>query len=164
MQTISKKKVFAAVVLMAIALTTIAYAQLLLGVVTVTTEEAVTIASWSDTFPARSTGNKTYDDKMTLNFSKGGFAANDVVRVKVELVIDDPRIHEGFTSLVVQVLNSSDSAKATLTLSTPYDEFEETVPSPVAAISYKVKIVFATGEKELTDVSFKLSATIIGFG
>jgi hypothetical protein len=164
MQKINKKRVFATVALMVIAVTTIAYAQLLLGAVTVTTEEAVTIASWADTFPARSTGNKTYSDKMTLNFSKGGFVANDSVRVRVELVVDDPRIHEGFTSLVIEILDAADAIKSTLTLNTPYDEFEETVPDPVAAKSYKVKIIFATGETELTDVPFKLSATIIGFG
>lgn len=164
MQTISKKRVFATVVLIIIAVTTIAYAQLLLGVVTVTTEEAVTIASQADTFPARSTGNRTYDNMITLNFSKGGFIANDSVQVRIELVVDDPRIYEGFTSLVIEILNSTDAIKSTLTLSTPYDEFVETVPNPAAATSYKVKIIFATGETELTDVTFKLSATIIGFG
>jgi hypothetical protein len=162
MQTINKKRVFATVALMIIAVTTIAYAQLLLGVVTVTTEEAVTIAPQVDTFPARSTGNKTYDNMITLNFLKGGFAANDSVRVRVELVVDDPRIHEGFTSLVIEILNATDSIKSTLTLNTPYGEFAETVPNPVAAKSYNVKIIFATGETELTDVPFKLSATIIG--
>jgi len=163
MQAINKKKVFAAVALMAIALTTIAYAQLLLGIVTVTTEEAVDVTSWSDTFPARSTGNTTYSDAMTLNFSKGGFTAGDSVRVRVELVVDDARIYEGFLSLVIRVLDAG-TAKATLTLTTPHDEFAETVPTPVAAKSYSVELVFATGETELTNVSFKLSATIMGFG
>lgn len=164
MQTISKKRVFATVALIIIAVTTLAYAQLLLGVVTVTTEEAVTIASQVDTFPARSTGNRTYDNMITLNFSKGGFVANDTVRVRIELVVDDPRIHEGFTSLVIEILNATDAIKSTLTLTSPYGEFEETVPNPVAATSYKVKIIFATGETELTNIPFKLSATILGFG
>jgi hypothetical protein len=163
LQTISKKQVFAIVALMAIAATTVAYAQLLLGSVTVTTEEAVAVTSWSDTFPARSTGNTTQNNVITLDFSKGGFTAGDNVRVRVELVVTDPKIYEGFKSLVIQVSNAT-AVKGTLTLNTPFDEFEETVPNPVGTKSYNVEIIFATGELELTNVSFKLSATIIGFG
>jgi hypothetical protein len=159
----NKKQVFAAVALMALAMTTIAYANLVLSAVTVTTEEAVTVSSITGTFPARSAGARTYADKVTLDFTKGGFAADDSVLVRVELVVDDPDIYKGFKSLVLQV-KEGDVVETTLTLNTPYGVFTETVGDPVAAKNYDVKIIFATDKEALTDVAFKLSASIIGFG
>ncbi|MFA5869283.1 MAG: hypothetical protein WC941_06230, partial [Candidatus Bathyarchaeia archaeon] len=118
----NKKQVFAAVALMAIAMTTIAYANLVLSAVTVTTEEAVTVTPFTDKFPARGSGTKTYANKIKLDFTKGGFAVGDSVLVRVELVVDDPNIYKGFKSLVLQVLEGA-TIETTLTLNTPYGVF-----------------------------------------
>jgi hypothetical protein len=155
----SKSRIIAAAVIALIAITTMAYAQLYTGTVTVATEEVVAVKSWTETFPARGAFTRTEPDVITLDFTKGGFQAGDKVLVKVELVIDDPKIYE-LKSLVVKIKYGG-SAVAVLTLGTPYDEFEVTVPDPVAAVSYSAEIVAATGEA--TDITFKLSASIIGW-
>lgn len=162
-EMIGRKRLFAALALIAIAMSTIGYATLLTGQITVTTEEVVTVDDVSATFPARSAGSITFVDMITLDFTIGGFAGDDVVLMRVELVIDDPEIYEGFKSLVIQIRDGS-TVEAVLTKNTLYDEFEVTVATTPASESYDVKVIFATGKKTLSNVPFKLSATVIGFG
>ncbi|MCL6578985.1 MAG: hypothetical protein K6T73_06305 [Candidatus Bathyarchaeota archaeon] len=157
---VSKKQIFAAVALIAIAMTTIAYAQLLTGTITVTTEEVVSAKTWTKVFPARGAFKRTESGVITLDFTKGGFATGDKVLVKVELVIDDPKIHE-LKSLVVKIKNATHTL-AVLTLGTPYAEFEVTVPAGSTSVSYDAEIVAVTGEKAVS-TTFKLSASIIGW-
>ena len=158
---ISKRQVFAAVALIAIAMTTIAYAQLLTGTITVTTEEVVSVKTTTVTFPARGVFNRTVSEVIKLDFTKGGFQAGDEVLVKVELVIDDPTIHE-LRSLVVKIKDASTGAVvAVLTLGTPYDEFEVTVPDS-RVMKYDADIIAATGGKAVS-MKFRLSASIIGW-
>ena len=157
---ISKKKMFAAVALIAIAVTTIAYAQLYTGTITVTTEEVVFVNTTTVYFPARGAFNRTVSDVITLDFSKGGFQPNEKVLVKVELVIDDPTIHE-LKSLAVKIKDASGDEVAVLTLGTPYDEFVVTVSDSLVA-KYNADIIAATGGKTVS-MTFKLSASIIGW-
>jgi len=159
---VSKKQMLTAVALIAIAMTTIAYAQVIMGTVTLTTDEVVqSIPSGSFNFPARSAGEKSLDD-IVLNFSKGGFIGNETVWIRVELAVDEYEIYEGFHSLVVKVHNDS-AVKAILTLHTPYDEFEVTVPSdPKTTVELHVELIYATGAKPITDATFRLRVAIVG--
>jgi hypothetical protein len=155
----SRSRIIAAAVMALIAITTMAYAQLYTGTVTVATQEVVAVKSWTETFPARGAFTRTESDVITLDFTKGGFQAGDKVLVKVELVIDDPKIYE-LKSLVVKIKDSGGSVAAVLTLGTPYDEFEVIVPGSLTK-SYSAEIVAATGEA--TGITFELSASIIGW-
>jgi len=156
----NKKQALIAFVLIAIATATIAYAQLLTGTFTVTTEEVVSITPITDTFPARSSGNETYADVIAINFTKGGFVAGDSVTVAVELVVTDPTIYSGFLSLVIEVVDSGGNVAATLTENEPYADFALTVSNPPATQYYSVKIIYQTGDTVLTNVTMKLSASV----
>jgi len=164
---VGKKHVFVAVVLVAMAMIAIAQAQILLGTVTVTTAEAVKSPTITAKFPARSAGKRIYktsENNITLTLTTAnGFADGDDVRVAVELVVNDPAIFEGFKSLVIEVVNSTGTAVATLTKNTPYAEFVQSNITPGGTYTYAIRIIFATGPKTLTNVAFRLSATIIGF-
>ena len=155
----NKKQTLIAFALIAMAATTIAYAQLLTGTFTVTTEEAVSISPITDTFAARSSGNETYSNVIAINFTKGGFVAGDKVTVAVELVVTDPTIYSGFLSLVIEVVDSGGNVKATLTKNEPYADFALTLSS-LTTQYYSVKIIYQTGDTVLTNVTMKLSASV----
>jgi hypothetical protein len=160
----SKKQVFAATMLAAIAITAIAYAHLLAGAITVTPEKVVYTYNKSVTFPQAEAGAfpRRVEDILELRFSAGGFAGGDKVLVKVELVIDDPRAY-GLRSLVVKLVNNgTNDVVAELTPGTPYDEFVVTVPGS-QSVWYDA-IVIAGGISQHTgDIPIKISATITGW-
>jgi hypothetical protein len=160
----SKRQVFAATMLAAIAITAIAYAQVIMGTVTITTGEVVEeIPSKSFNFPARSAGSESLGN-IVLNFSKGGFTAGDTVRIRVELAVDNADVYEGFRALVVKIVDGS-AVKAILTLSTPYDEFTILVSDPATTEkSLAVSLTYATGAKEIASATFRLRVTIVGLG
>jgi hypothetical protein len=96
---------------------------------------------------------------ITIDFTKGGFVGGQVANVKVELVITDTRIGD-FQSFTVEILDASGNTVATLTKTTPVDSFQVTVPSPLSALSYNVKITFTTGRNAISNFVAKLSAQI----
>jgi hypothetical protein len=161
---LSKRQMLAATVLTIIAIAAIAYAQAAMGTISLTTTEAVSHGSISDTFPARSAGARVYksaNNNITLALDNShGFKTNDKVLVRVELVPLDVNAYAGFRALVIQVLDVNGNVKATLTPNTPYDEFEETI-STLGTYNYCVRIIFATGVEELT-ANIGLRATIVG--
>jgi hypothetical protein len=159
---LSKRQVLAATVLTIIAVAAIAYAQTIMGTVTLTTAELVNVADISDTFPARSAGERTYSSKITLDLTNNaGFQGGEDVVVRVELVPLGAEVYAGFRSLVIQVIPAGGADPvATLTLQTPYSDF--TIPDITPSTrSYDVKVIYATGEKTVT-AKLGLKATIVG--
>jgi hypothetical protein len=159
---LSKREVLVATMLAIVAITAIAYAQAVMGTVTITTDEVVqSIPGGTFIFPARSAGSVSLGN-IVLNFSKGNLVAGSSVRIRVELAVDDANIYEGFRSLVVKVTDGS-TVKAILTLSTPYDEFTITVPNPnTQQVTLPVELIYATGEKPISHATFRLLVTIVG--
>jgi hypothetical protein len=159
---LSKREVLAATMLAIVAVVAIAYAQAIMGTVTITTGEVVqSIPGGTFTFPARSAGSVNLGN-IVLDFSKGNISAGSTVRIRVELAVDNASIYEGFRSLVVQVTDGS-TVKAILTLSTPYDEFTITVPSPnTQEVTLPVSLIYATGAKPISSATFRLRVTIVG--
>jgi hypothetical protein len=136
-----------------------ASAMLLTNTVTLNVQEPITVKPITDNFPARTTASRTYDNVITIDFTKGGFVGGQVANVKVELVITDTRIGD-FQSFTVEILDASGNTVATLTKTTPVDSFQVTVPSPLSALSYNVKITFTTGRNAISNFVAKLSAQI----
>jgi hypothetical protein len=136
-----------------------ASAMLLTNTVTLNVQEPITVKPITDNFPARTTASRTYDNVITIDFTKGGFVGGQVANVKVELVITDTRIGD-FQSFTVEILDASGNSVATLTKTTPVDSFQVTVPSPLSALSYNVKITFTTGRNAISNFVAKLSAQI----
>jgi hypothetical protein len=158
---LSKKQVLAATMLAIVAIAAIAYAQVIMGTVTLTTAELVNVTDIKDTFPARSAGVRTYSDIITLNLTReAGFRDGDDVVVRVELVPLGAEVYAGFRSLVIQVFNPTEDAVATLTLQTPYSDF--TIKDiTLTTYNYSVRVIYATGEKTVT-ATLGLKATIVG--
>jgi hypothetical protein len=159
---LSKKQVLAATMLAIVAIVAIAYAQAIMGTVTLTTAELVEVSNIQDTFPARSAGERTYSSTIALNLtSKAGFRSSDKVVVRVELVPLSAEVYAGFRSLVIQVIPTGDTEPvATLTLQTPYSDFTIQNTSP-GTYTYDVKVIYATGEKTVI-AKLGLKATIVG--
>ena len=158
MQGRSRK--LAAAIMAMIAITTIAYAQAIMGTITLSTAEAVSVSAITDTFPARSAGVREYTNTIGLDLSNGkGFKSGDDVVVRVELVPLDAEVYAGFRALIIQIVNAGGPV-ATLTMNTPYAEFKEKNISP-GTYNYNVKIIFATGYETVT-ATIGLRVTIVG--
>jgi len=157
----SKSRVLAAAVMAVIAITAIAYAQTIMGSITVATKEAVTVNDIGEIkFPARSAGVRTYEDVITLSLTtSNGFQDKDDVVVRVELVPLDAEVYAGFRALTIQIIYGTNPV-ATLTMNTPCAEFTIENITP-GTYQYHVKIIFATGEKTMT-VHIRLKVTIVG--
>jgi hypothetical protein len=122
-------------------------------------QNPVTVNPITDTFPASTTDSRTYSNVMVIDFTKGGFKSGESARVKVELIITDPKIGE-FRSLTINIYNANTSTLvATLTKDTPVAYFTETVPTPLGKYLYNVEVVFQTGATEIT-TTLKLGAYI----
>jgi len=146
---------------MAIALSTIGYASLTLGTITVTTKEIATVSIDNlnlGTLPARSAGSKTFSNALSLAFDKA-FAAGTAVTIKTELIISNSNVYKGFRSFVVQVKDGS-KVKATLTLNSPYDEFTYTIGTAGETKTYCLLVTYATDATLLTDVVLQLSVNL----
>jgi len=135
-----------------------ASAILLMGTASLTIKEPVSVSPISDTYPARSTGAKTYSNIIAIDFTKGGFTSGQSVRVKVELIINDPKIGE-FRSLTIEIYKEA-TLVATLTKDSPVTYFDETVLSPPGTVNYDVRIIYQTGAKSVS-VTFKLGVQIV---
>ena len=159
---VSKKQMFAAVALIAIAMTTIAYAQIIMGTITINTEEVVTsVPSYSLTIAARGAVEKNIGD-IGLTFPANLRAGAPTYRVRVELAVDEYEIYEGLRALVVKVRQDS-TVKAILTLNSPYDEFTLYVPDGDGPCSFSlpVDVIAAAGAKEVSG-TIRLRITILG--
>jgi hypothetical protein len=153
---LSKRQVLAATMLAIIAITAIAYAQLMTGTITVTTKERVTVTDINiGTVPARAAGNKTVEGAITVDLS--GLNGASKALIGVELVADDLKIYEGFKAFVVQIKNATNSVVAVLTLSNPYAEFEVGCGT---SHTFNVTVIYAAGSMPVTDVRVHLGATI----
>jgi hypothetical protein len=154
---LSKRQVLAATMLAIIAITAIAYAQLVTGTITVTTKDRVTVSNIDiGTVPARAAGNKTAEEAITVDLS--GLTGKALIGV--ELVADDLKIYEGFKAFVVQIKNATDPSKpvvTVLTLSNPYAEFEVWCG---ASHKFDVTVIYAAGSMPVTSVTVHLGATI----
>jgi len=121
MEKISKKRVFATVALIVIAITTIAWAQALMGVATITVldvEPKVTVTTPSLNVTAGSKG--TSPTNGTLNVTKVYF---DYTVIRVSLV-DLGGLYKSMNSFTVTFLNQTGYAVwAQLTLDEPLAEF-----------------------------------------
>lgn len=170
MQKINKKRVFATVALMIIAVTTIAYAQMTMGTLTVTTTDlaAVSVGSMSlGTIPNRSAASKIFDNATTITTGDSSFVGVNAT-VKCEVLVGNADILKAFRSLVIEIRVSDGVAntaggtvKARLSLNSPYDEFELTLPDVASPAKYDVVVTCNTGEKTLTSATFSLSVDIV---
>ena len=160
---VSGKKLLATLILIALAVPLTGYGYLLMGSLTVTTEEAVAVSDASITLPARCSGTDTFTGVITLDFTKGGFAVGDQVVVLTELVPTDIKIVQGFRYITVEVLDGG-NVVATMTLSTPQAEFTVTVPDDgtgnPAAKTYDLRVTWMTGPSQVTNAVLKVSAQI----
>jgi hypothetical protein len=158
MQGRSRK--LAAAIMAMVAITTIAYANAIMGTITLSTAEAVWVSDITDIFPARSAGVREYAAKITLDLSGGkGFKDHDDVVVRVELVPLDAEVYAGFRALIIQIVRGG-TVKATLTMNTPYAEFKET-DITLGTYNYDVRIIFATGYETVT-ATIGLNVMIVG--
>jgi len=153
--------VLVAAVMAVIAITAIAYAQNIMGSITVAIVEMVNVNDIGPyNFPARSAGVRTYENVIALYLTEGnGFKRNDDVVVRVELVPLDAEVYAGFRALTIQIIYGTNPV-ATLTMNTPCAEFTIENITP-GTYQYHVKIIFATGEKTMT-VHIRLKVTIVG--
>jgi len=161
----NKKRVFAALMLIAIALTTLAYAQLFTGEVTIDTEQVLFIdtGTVSTTAPAGGSQKFNFTEFMELNLTQGGLSAGDKLLVRVEIVPLDDKIFE-FRSLVVRIVQNLTTVKAVLTKHMLADEFEVTVPSPVTGVAkymYDAEMICVSSDKKPLTAKFRFSATIL---
>ena len=160
------RPVLLALLLATLALPLSAFGYLLTGNVSVTTEEIVTVTPPTFKVPARSAGSATFNNVITLDFTKGGFAVNDQVTVLTEILVNDVNTPKGFRSLVVDVIDATaGTVVTTMTLTTPAGEFTVTVPDDgtgnPAAKTYNVKVSWLSGKQEVT-AAIPLSAQVTG--
>lgn len=160
----SGKRVLTAMALIAVALSVTAYATAIGGASAVSTDEiSVTYSlsglSGENIFPTGSAVERSIGTITLGNFDNAGLAENDNIRVRFELILDDPDIYRGLRSLVVKIENSTPATVALLTPNTVYDEVVEKIDVSVSDIVYNVKVIAAAGHKKLTGVSFRVRAT-----
>jgi len=151
------KQVFAAAMLAAIAITAIAYAQLLTGTITVDTEERLAVQSTMnlDKIPARAVHSQTF--QKAINVTLTDISGSNAL-IGVELVADDLDIYKGFRAFVVQIKPSGGGdVLAVLTLSNPYAEFELNCGSDY---NLDVVVIYAAGTQPVSNVNVRLGATI----
>jgi hypothetical protein len=155
----SRSRIIAAAVMALIAITTIAYAQVIMGSLTINTEEIVTtVPSETLYIPARGAVSKDIGNiVLTFPSNYGGLK----YRVRVELAVDDLDVYTGLRALVVRVGDEA-SPYAILTLNTPYDEFTLTIPSGGSTETLPVHVVVAAGAKEVSSAVIRLRVTIVG--
>jgi hypothetical protein len=159
---VSKKQMFAAVALIAIAMTTIAYAQIIMGTIAINTEGVVSsVPDFTLYIPKGGAVEKDIGN-IELTFSENLRVGAPTYRVRVELAVDNYEIYEGLRALVVKVMQGS-TVKAILTLNSPYDEFTLYVPAGVGAypFSLPVDVIAAAGAKEVSG-TIRLRVTILG--
>jgi sulfate adenylyltransferase subunit 1 (EFTu-like GTPase family) len=124
---VSGKRLLATLLLIVLAVPLTGYGYLLMGSLTVTTEEAVTVSDFTITLPTRCSGTDTFTGAITLDFSKGGFQVGDQVVVLTELVPTDVKIIQGFRYITVEVVDpATGNIVTTMTLTTPHGEFTVT--------------------------------------
>jgi hypothetical protein len=168
----SKKQVFAATMLAAIAITAIAYAHLLAGAITITPQQVVTTYDKSVTFPkGGGVFTRTADKVILLDFRQGGFAKDDLVLVKIELLADQKAY--ALRSLLVEIVVDSSqdvnlgsgSKVAELTLNNPYDEFVVQITGSGAWLYLDAKVTAAAGPHVGGDwsIPIRFSVSITGW-
>jgi glyoxylate carboligase len=162
-----KKQVFAAAILAIIAITAIAYAQLLTGTITVSiesTEKRLQVQSSMPigTVPARAAGSKTFEKAINVTLQDGEKAL-----IGFELVADDLNIYKGFRAFVVRIENQNDTTTlfdgvVVLTLNNPYAEIEtfSITASTEGKYWLKVTVTYAAGEVTVDNVNVRLRVTI----
>ena len=161
----SGKRVLMAMALIAVALTVTAYATAIGGASAVSTDEISMTYSLSNVskFPTKSAVEENIGTITLGNFSGAGLAENDNIRVRLELILDNPDIVKGLKSLVVEIGKASGGSTtgvvALLTPNTVYDEVVEKLGTSAGDITYNVKVIAVGGDKKLTDVSFRVRAT-----
>lgn len=161
----SGKRVLMAMALIAVALSVTAYATALGGASAVSTDEISVSYSLSSVskFPTKSAVEENIGTIALGNFSGAGLAENDNLRVRFELILDNPDIVKGLRSLVVEIGKASGGGTtgvvALLTPNAVYDEVIEKLDAGAGSITYNVKVIAVGGHKKLTDVSFRVRAT-----
>jgi hypothetical protein len=167
----SKKQVFAATMLAAIAITAIAYAHLLAGAITITPEEVVKTYPREIHIPkGGGVFTRTADKVFGINFAAGGFADHDKLLVKVELIADSPTY--ALRSLLVKIKVDNDylynynqgDTVAELTLNNPYDEFVVEL-SPSGWQYFDAEVTAAAGPHVGGDwsIQIRFSVSITGW-
>jgi hypothetical protein len=122
--------------------------------------------SGENAFPTGSAVERTIGTITLGNFSGAGLNENDNIRVRFELIIDNPDIVIGLRSLVVQISKASGgSTTGVVALLTPQRVYDEAVEKlsgvPPSNIVYNVRVIAVAGDKKLDTVSFRLRATAI---
>jgi len=157
----SGKRILMAVALIAVALSATAYATAIGGASAVSTDEISVKYELRDVskFPTGSAIEREIGRIALGNFSDAGLREGDNIRVRFELILDNPDIVKGLRSFVVKI-EKGDNVVALLTPYAPYDEVVETLSgSPPRAISYDVKVIAFAGHKKLDAASFRVRAT-----
>ena len=161
--TVSRKvKKLTALALVSVVLSTIGYAHIQLGMFIVSTKDIATVSVENmdlGTLPSKSAGTKTFSEAINITFDDA-FEAGTEVTIKTELVIWDSEVYRGFRAIVVLVKDSGGGTKAVLTLNSPYDEFVHTIDTAGETKLYDVKVIYATGSKTLTGLTFQLSVDV----
>jgi len=161
----SGKRVLTAMALIAVALSVTAYATAIGGASAVSTDEISVNYSLSSVskFPTKSAVQENIGTIKLSNLLNAGLAENDNIRVRFELILDNPDIYNGLKSLVVEIGKASGGSTtgvvALLTPNTVYDEVVEKLGTGADNITYNVKVIAVGGDKKLTDVSFRVRAT-----
>jgi hypothetical protein len=160
---ISKKQMFAAVALIAIAMTTIAYAMQFTAAVTITTEKVLYVKDTPTNIkvPAGGAQKETIEAFIALNLAAGNLKKDDTLRIGVELLPLDMGIYE-FSTFVVHIKEHvGGKVVATITKNMLADEFEVTVPDSAGLVYYDAELIFVARDKAETTAVFKFGATIL---
>ncbi|MBS7609596.1 hypothetical protein KEJ19_03370 [Candidatus Bathyarchaeota archaeon] len=172
MQTINKKQAIAAVLLILIAMSTIAYATLTFGVTVVIEDVNVKLVgvTISPKIPKRTVYQVEYTDgKNGLNITGlSNLAVNDVLRIRVELLVDKA-LADAVRNIVIVIdtdgISGFGSSDTILTLNNPWREFDYTVTGtePTGKKNFPVAVLIVTGDKPLTSGSFNVIGSVVGF-
>ncbi len=168
------KQVIAAVLLIAVALSTVGYADATFGT-SVTTVNVSISANLSNppTIPKRTTWATSITNGLTLS-GLGNLQENDELRIRVELVVDRT-LAESVRNIIVvidnndvgsnkgQGDNSYTTADTILTLNKPWSEFNYTVQNGDSEKSWNVYVIIMAGDKTVSSGTFTIIGSVIAF-
>ena len=142
-----------------------AYGYLLLGKLTVTTEEIVTVQPITVNVQPSSSGSDSYSNVITFDYTRGGFEGGEEVLIRCELLLNDTKIFQAFRSLAVEIQDPDRNLNITcLTLANPVKEFVATVPSPPSAKSYNVTVIWQSTDNPPSQVELNIDAKVVVIG
>jgi hypothetical protein len=159
---ISKKQMLFALALVAIALTTIAWAQSVISVITLTPASYdPTVSVTTPTFEITAGSKGTADDNGTVTVSNVNF---NYTSIKVSLV-DLGGLYQSMKSLTVMFLNTTGTVQyAELTLNEPVAEFLYNSTTTSKGDSITINFVVSWIAESVVDspIRFAIAAEVVG--